>query len=102
MWWILQVTGCLSITAALSYMRIAGLNVSTYTVYVLVQALFIAWAFPISYRLAPSFFQAWFLGNATLALGGFAVSWFYLKEVAHIHNYVGAVMAIVGSLLLIL
>jgi hypothetical protein len=101
MWWILQVTGCLAITATLTYMRVAGLHAAPYAVYVLVQAAFIGWAFPISYMKAPSFFQAWFLGNATLALGGFAVS-FYLKDVVLTHNYVGAALAIIGSILLII
>lgn len=101
MWWILQVTGCLAITATLTYMRVAGLNVATYSVYILVQAAFIGWAFPVSYERAPSFFQAWFIGNATLAIGGFAVS-LLLKDIVHIHNYIGAALAIIGTVLLIL
>jgi hypothetical protein len=102
MWWSLQITGCLAIVATLTYSRIAGLCPTTYAVYVAVQAVFIAWAFPVSYSKAPSFLQAWFLGNAVLALGGFAVSTLFLKEIANIHNYVGAVAVIIGSILLII
>ncbi len=101
-WWIIQVTGCLSITVALAYMRMVGLSASSYAAYVILQVAFIGWAFPISYAKAPSFLQAWFLGNATLALGGFVISCFYLKEIANIHNYIGAAAVIIGSVLLIL
>ena len=102
MWWILQLAGCAAITATLTYSRVCGLNVTTYVVYVLTQVVFIGWAFPVSYAKAPSFMQAWFLGTATLALGGFAVSFFYLKEVVNIHNYIGVILTIIGSILLIL
>ncbi len=102
MWWILQILGCLAILTTLTYSRVAGLCLSTYLVYAVVQVVFIAWCFPISYAKAPTFMQAWFLGTTTLAVGGFVISFFYLKEIVNIHNYVGVVVTIIGSILLII
>ena len=101
MWWILQITGSLAVVAVLTYSRIVGLSLSSYSIYVLAQAAFIGWCFPISYMKAPSFLQAWFLGNATLAIGGFLVS-MILKDTISINHVAGAVLATAGSILLII
>lgn len=100
MWWILQIIGSLAVVAVLTYSRIVGLSLSSYFIYILAQAAIIGWCFPVSYMKAPSFLQAWFLGNSTLAVGGFIVS-IILKDAISTNHIVGAILAVVGAILLI-
>lgn len=100
MWWTYQVLGCLVVTAIVTFISKKGLTVTTWGTYVLAQ-VWVAWAFHMSYKLAPTFFQAWFVGNATLALGGFAISC-YCREAIHLYNYAGAAMVFMGAVLLII
>jgi len=102
LWWILQITGSLGVYFALVPGRKFGLCVKSYAIYIIIAATTASWMFLKSYQLAPSFFQAWFVGTAALALLGFAGSVFYFKEAISITNYLGAVACITGSALLIL
>lgn len=101
LWWILQLTGSISVFIALTYGRIEGLNWNSYLVYMSITAVSISWMFLKSFEIAPSFFQAWFVGTIALSLCGFAGSTLYFKEVVSLTNYIGAIIALTGSFLLI-
>jgi hypothetical protein len=102
LWWILQVTGSMGVLVALMYSRIHGLCLKSYIVYLIMTITTASWMFMKSYEIAPSFFQAWFIGTGALALLGFGANYFYFNEVVSVTNYVGAIIALAGSLLLIL
>lgn len=102
LWWILQITGSLGVYFALVPGRKFGLCVKSYLIYIIIAATTASWMFLKSYQLAPSFFQAWFVGTAALALLGFLGSLFYFGESVSITNYVGATLGIIGSAMLIL
>ena len=102
LWWVLQIGGSLGVYFALIPGRIHGLCHKSYIIYMIMAATTASWMFLKSYELAPSFFQAWFVGTAALALFGFFGSLFYFKEVVSVLNYIAAIMVLVGSGLLIL
>jgi len=102
LWWILQITGSVGVYFALIPGRKFGLCVKSYIIYMIIAATTASWMFLKSYQLAPSFFQAWFIGTAALGLIGFLGSFFYFKEVISIANYVGAATGLLGLYLLIL
>jgi hypothetical protein len=102
LWWILQITGSLGVYFALIPGKKFGLCVKSYIIYMIIAATTASWMFLKSYQLAPSFFQAWFVGTAALTLLGFFGSLFYFKETISIFNYIGAFVVISGSALLVL
>ena len=102
LWWILQITGSLGVYFALIPGRKFGLCPKSYIIYLIVAATTCSWMFLKSYQIAPSFFQAWFMGTAALALLGFLGSIFYFKETVSMLNYAGAVLGLAGCTLLIL
>jgi len=102
LWWILQLTGSIGVFIALAYGRVKGLNWNSYLVYILISILICSWMFLKSYEIAPSFFQAWFVGAAALFLCGFGGSILYFKEVLDLVNFIGAAVVLVGSFLLII
>lgn len=105
MWWILQIIGCLFIAGALTYARWYGIN---YT------GLFNPWAVKVgaeviaaiflvkSFAIAPSHFQVWFIGMATLSLLGFVGSLIFFGEIVGAFKICGAVLVLVGAALLVL
>jgi hypothetical protein len=101
LWWILQITGSLGVYFALIPGRKFGLCAKSYIIYLIMAATTCSWMFLKSYQLAPSFFQAWFVGTAALTLLGFLGSAFYFKETIGFYNYVGAVIVVAGSAMLI-
>jgi hypothetical protein len=100
MWIAIQVVGCLLIALALTVMRQQGLNWTSWGTYAAVTMLFTSWAFPISFKLAPSFFQIHFLGIALLTICGFVISLGYFKESVSMLNYAGAGLTFLGAILL--
>jgi len=102
LWWILQLTGSAGVFVALAYGKIKGLCWESFLVYITISFSICSWMFLKSYEIAPSFFQAWFVGTAALALCGFAGSIFYFKDVVSLLNYIGAIAVLIGSGLLIL
>lgn len=102
LWWILQVTGSAGVLVALVYGRIHGFCLKSYIFYLIMCITIAGWTFLKSFEIAPSFFQAWFVGTASLALFGLGASYFYFNETVSVINNVGMVMAIVGSLFMIL
>jgi hypothetical protein len=65
--------------------------------------LITGWAFALSYQIAPTFLQPWFIAQGTLGLMGFAVSllWFDILVVKW-YQILGALLAVLGGVLLIL
>ena len=101
LWWILQITGSMGVLVALAYGRSHGFTWNSYGVYMCMAATTIGWMFLKSYEIAPSFFGAWFVGTAALALLGFLASRYYFNEVLILPNYLGAITVLIGSALLI-
>jgi drug/metabolite transporter (DMT)-like permease len=54
---------------------------------------------PLSYQKAPSFFQPWFFGIACLTVFGSSGSILYFHESVHWYNMVGALLAVLGCVL---
>jgi drug/metabolite transporter (DMT)-like permease len=100
LWWILQITGSLGIYFALASGRIYGLCWRSYFTYVAIGTTTASWMFLKSYQLAPSFFQAWFVGTASLAIIGFIGSMFYFKESPTALGYFGALISLIGMCML--
>ena len=105
MWVIYQIIGIICITFIHTFNRWAAANAVSFLTRWLVnigaQAV-VAPMFILSYALAPSFFQPWFLGTILIALCGFGVSLFYFGEVLTLLKITGAVFGLIGSVLLIL
>lgn len=105
MWIFFQVLGIICVSIVHMYNRWASINgVGFYTkwlVNILIQFIG-APAFIKSYALAPSFFQPWFLGTALISLTGFLGSWIFFGESISIIKMVGSLLAIIGSILLVL
>jgi len=114
MWWILQITAIVCVSIALIFARWYGFAYTGKVGFLLGSSLFVPWAVKVgiefiaafafikSYAIAPSFFQPWFLGAAALALVGFLGSLIFFGEVVGTLKILGAILALVGSVLLIL
>jgi hypothetical protein len=102
LWWILQITGSMGVLVALAYGRSHGFSWNSYGVYMCVAATTAGWMFLKSYEISPSFFHAWFVGTAALALLGFFASKYYFKEILILPNYIGVIIIMLGSGLLII
>ena len=100
MWILLQILACLFIAASLMYVRIVGFSFQSYVVYTLCQVALVGWMMPMSYKLAPTFLQPWFLGSAFLALCGFA-GVLFLGELVKVAHLVDIGLVLVGSYLLV-
>jgi len=105
MWWILQILAICGIACIHTFNRWAGIKgialVTKWLVNVGAQSI-IAPLFILSYGLAPTFFQPWFLGTALIALTGFLCSVFFFTEPIALMKVLGAILAVIGSVLLIL
>jgi hypothetical protein len=102
LWWILQITGSIGVMIALTFGMIHGFCWKSYGFYMFMAGTTAGWMFLKSYETAPSFFHAWFMGTAALALLGFFTSKYYFNETLILPNYIGAVITILGSGLLII
>ena len=114
MWWIYQLVAIMCVTIALVFARWYGYAYTGKIGFLLGSSLLVPWAVKVgiefiaafafikSYNIAPSFLQPWFLGAAGLALFGFIVSLIFFGEAVSIVKILGALLAVVGSVLLIL
>ena len=105
MWWIYQSVAVICVTAALTFGRWYGLHYEgillPWAVKVVIEIV-AAYAFIKSFMLAPSFFQAWFLGTVLLSLFGFLVSLMFFGEVITMVKVGGVILALSGMFLLVL
>jgi len=105
MWWICQILAVTLISAAHVFNRWAGLNEVGFFIkwgvnvgmQVIAAPLFIT-----AYMRAPSLFQPWFLGTASIALLGFLASLIFFGESIVVLKILGAALALAGAVLLIL
>jgi len=102
MWWLLQIIAALGCTVQLIIIRQLGLTVNTYLIYMLITACITSWGFAVSFNIAPSFIQPWFVGNGALALFGFIGSYIWFGDPVHAKHVLGALLTIIGGIILIL
>lgn len=107
MWWILQIGAILIISALHMFNRWCGIHpqsmpfVSQWFINIGGQGM-AAPMFMKSYALAPTFFQPWFLGTSAIAILGFVGSLIFFGEAVSILKILGAVLGLLGAVLLIL
>jgi drug/metabolite transporter (DMT)-like permease len=101
-WWALQIAAGLMIFTSHVVNRRLGLCLTSYLYYSLISVCFTAWMLPLSYQKAPSFFQPWFLGLITLNVFGMMGSVFYFHETVNWYNWLGALISILGCVLIAL
>ena len=105
MWWITQTLAIVMVTCVHTFNRWAGLQgwsfLSRLFGNVIGQAI-AAPLFMLSYLMAPSFFQASFVGTALIAVLMFLASVFFFCETITFIKLIGAALAMAGAVLLIL
>ena len=105
MWWIVQILAVFIVTAIHTFNRWASIEGMSFTIRWLANVGGQAAAAPLfilSYSLAPTFFQPWFIGTAVIAILGFVTSFIFFAEVITITKLIGAALALAGAVLLIL
>lgn len=105
MWWILQILAICGISCLHTFNRWAGIKGFAFMTKWLINGgaqVIIAPLFILSYGLAPTFFQPWFLGTALIALCGFLCSVIFFAEPIVLIKVLGAIFAAIGAVLLIL
>ena len=107
MWWVLQLIAMMLVTGVLAFARWfsqthpgAGIFIPWITK--ILNEFLAAFCFIKSYALAPTFFQPWFLGTAGMAIFGFILSLILFSEVLTITKIVGAALAVIGAVLLVI
>lgn len=105
MWWITQILAIALIAAVHTFNRWASEQGMSFLIRWLANVGGQAIAAPLfilSYSLAPTFFQPWFIGTAILAILGCVASLVFFGDVLTITKIIGAVLILAGSVLLIL
>jgi hypothetical protein len=100
MWWQLQLFACFIITLKHAMYRVWGFPLWVIGVAVLILCVAEP-SFSKSMKLAPSFFQAWFVGQAGLAVFGCIVSYLVGDAGLTLKHYIGMAFAILSGYLLI-
>lgn len=101
MWFLYQVLGAICVIYSQAAGRIYGFTLKPYLIYVGFAICVTGWIFPLSFSIAPSFLQAYFVQLGSLCIFGFLTSLYYFKEVLPWFNYLGAVLIIIGACLLV-
>ena len=106
-WWLYQIVACIFVVVGLTYGRWygehnPGAGILIPWIVVASMEVLAALFFLKSYITAPSFFQPWFLGTVVIALLGLGSSLVVFHEIPNIIHIFGAVLALAGSVLLIL
>jgi len=105
MWWILQILAIFGISCLHTFNRWAGIKGIGFMAKWLINGgaqMIIAPLFILSYAMAPTLFQPWFLGTAVVSLTGFLSSVIFFSESISFIRILGAILGIVGSVLLII
>lgn len=100
MWALLQIIGIFLIYIAQVSNRYFGLSFFGVFNYVAITALFLSWMLPLSYQLAPSFFQPYFLGIIMLTIFGLVGSNFLFNDSISWINYLGIFISLIGCILI--
>jgi hypothetical protein len=101
MWIFWNVVAMLFIAAAQLCNRHYGLSWESYGIYTFICVFITGWTLPLGYQLAPSLLHAWFLGIGVLAILGFLGSHFVFHDNISTHHYIGALITLIGSAILI-
>ena len=101
-WWVLQLSAGFLIFTSHIINRKLGLCVTSYLYYSLVSICFSGWMLPLSYQKAPSFFQPWFFGISSLTAFGILGSVLYFHESVRWYNWFGAILSVIGCILIAL
>ena len=81
--------------------RYYGLSWNAYLIYTAVCVLVTGWVLPLSYEKAPSLFHPWFLSIGLLSICGFLGSRYLFHDSVSTHHYIGVVIILIGSAILI-
>jgi len=101
-WWVIQLSAAFLIFSSHIVNRKLGLCLTSYFYYSLVSVCFTGWMLPLSYQKAPSFFQPWFMGISSLTVFGMLGSVLYFHESVHWYNWFGAIISVIGCILIAL
>jgi len=100
MWWQLQLFGCLLVTIKDAIYKVQGFTltagIAAVALLVVIEPSFIK-----SFKTAPSFFQAWFIGQAGLAVFGCIASYVVGDTGLTMKHYFGMFFALASGYLLI-
>ena len=102
LWWMLQVIGCTAILSNNILAKLYGLNLFTYGWCLGMAVVATGWMFTYSYQIAPTFLGPWFVAQGALALYGFMAALCFDLGILTLWKVVGAILTIVGGVLLIL
>lgn len=97
MWILWTIVSFLFISGAQFVNRYYGMCWTSYIIYTSICVLITGWTLPLSYQLAPSLLHPWFLSIGCLSILGFIGSIFLFHDAVSIWNYVGAVVILIGS-----
>jgi drug/metabolite transporter (DMT)-like permease len=81
--------------------RIYGVGLASWTIYTIIAASLTYWGFSKSYSTAPSFFGAWFVGQAAMGILGLLASFLFFKDQISTAQWIGMVLTVTGGYLLI-
>ena len=101
MWWILQIVGCLVVTAVQMVNRHYGVGLTSWLVYSLTACTVTYMSFAKSYAIAPSFTLAWMFGQTALNTLGLIGGLLVFKDALTAQQWVGVVMSVIGGYLMI-
>lgn len=105
MWVVYQIFAILGITAVHVFNRWSAAHCLSFASKWLINAgaqCIIAPFFILSYTLAPTFFQPWFLGTCIIALLGFGASVIFFGEAITLIKIIGALLGLIAAILLII
>src|SRR6056297_251753 len=100
MWWITQIIAIFFIFLAQVLNRHFGLSFYGVTCYSMITVFILSWLLPLSYQLAPSFFQAYFLGIIALSVFGVIGSNLFFNDAISLINYIGIFLSLGGCVLI--
>jgi len=100
MWWQLQLFACLIITLKNAIYRLHGFSLGAILAAIVILCVAEP-SFSKSMKSAPSFFQAWFVGQAGLAVFGCVASYMVGDMGLTTRHYIGMVFALLSGYLLV-
>ena len=99
-WIIYQIIGIFFVFIAQVSNRYFGFTFYGVSSYCLITVFLLSWLLPLSYQLAPSFFQPFFLGIILLCIFGLFGSYIIFGDKITLLNILGIIISIIGCLLI--
>ena len=100
MWVVTQIIGIFFVFLAQVSNRYFGLSMLGVLNYIGITAIFLSWLLPLSYQLAPSFFQPYFLGIIMLTIFGLIGGNIFFNDNISVVNYLGIFISFIGCILI--